>query len=109
MSLTDAELSLKIATFLQLKPKIADPPPSYAFAVTCDWPDMVNDPAMTVMLMKRHDFVSCDYIEDEEKFYSVVFCPNETHSLECAPSRGAERSDFGRSVAEAFAKAKGLL
>lgn len=126
--ITDSDLSLRIAEHLfqpdktrcgrcgwPLKERIEDG----CTAQVCTMidppirrtPDMVNDPAMTVMLMKRKDFVSVDQISDgsEPEIYDATFCSAEVHSLDCHRLFDVQNPKLGRAVAEAFAIAKGLL
>ena len=103
--MTDAELILKIAEYLNL---VIGP-----YKVEGHWrnvedgtmteitvPDFVNDPAMTMMLMKK---LECYQLTHSEGNFFIE-TPEPPDNL--IASRSA---DLGRAVAEAFARAKGLL
>ncbi len=72
---------------------------------------MVNDPAMTVMLMKL-----CIEIADLE-LWKLTYSGGVEHyhaEIEWGPADGSEHiigqsPNLGRAVAEAFARAKGIL
>lgn len=66
--------------------------------------DMVNDPAMTVMLMQRESFVDLMLIEGQ---YEANFCASETHSEDCFDFYKSESKSLGRAVAEAWMIANG--
>ncbi len=73
-----------------------------------DDPDMVNDPAMTVTLIKHHKFVSLNCLDDEPCEYEATFCKSETHSVEgCNDFATAFAETPERAVAEAWAMANG--
>lgn len=138
--MTDEELSLKIAEFLEPKPKQGD---SYTYAIfpspteetipniygipiakyqrsiggawrrhitvssTVDlfeWEhrNMATDPAMTVRLMQDDDFDAVLALDDGGFHVRFIKC----ESRERFTSQG---ESLGRVVAEAFARAKGLL
>jgi len=119
--MTDAELSLKIAEFLEPKPgesPIVDREGKlsskqvWIYVVHhhpgcegCGWRprNMVNDPAMTILLMKRPDFVRVQLFMDSFTKANMYFAEFKD------PIRQCEHKYLGRAVAEAFARAKGLL
>lgn len=70
-----------------------------------------TDPAMTIMLISRPDFVGVMLISDtdEDNGYHAEFCSAEIHAHNCEKFGKAISDKVGRAVAEAFARAKGLI
>ncbi len=112
--MTAAELSLKIAEFLEPKPVLsigeildcgmADTPmywkPHDELAGEWQPRDMVNDPAMTVMLIEKLRPCAISALDDST---------NVMYRRDNMPHWTGEIKTLGRAVAEAFAKAKGLI
>lgn len=128
--MTDSEISLKIAESIEPKPGddagrdgfthysrlkawIRGPVKNGKYQ-SWDHRDFVNDPAMTVMLMSRPDFVDItrSFISGDEDQdhpddgYYAQFCPRDIHSPKlCTETFAmAHSSILGRAVAEAFYK-----
>ncbi len=108
--MTDSELSLKIAEHLEPKPNGRGSESVWTYcqvalsrgAEVIEPRDMVNDPAMTVMLMKRPEFVRAQLFLDSFTKANMYFVEFKD------PIRQCEHKDLGRAVAAAFARAKGL-
>ena len=72
--------------------------------------DMVNDPAMTVMLLANRKFVSLNQIEDcDEGPWEACFCKHAQHSIACEAFATVMADTMQRAVAEAFALANGFV
>lgn len=116
--MTDEALSLKIAEFLEPEPTMDSkcwvlrwPMYSSSGVLPKDWRrprNMVTDPAMTVMLTEDAYFLSLkSRINGDAKQYQATFLKGVVSKPFVCESDWD--LSIGRAVAEAFARAKGLI
>ncbi len=124
MRMTDSELSLKIAESLEPRPKIQHPD-DYWYDIKSPlgfwraqyfegsgWRvipnDFVNDPAMTMMLIKTPGFLSLKarLSGDIQEYQATFLKPVTSKPFICECDW---EDDLGRAVAEAYAMAKNLI